>query len=120
MNPVALALVLTAGLVAEPPRPPLPPPEIVLPAPLPPTPLPPPRVPTLDEFIAGFVPLPGIHDVTVIHPTSRKPVNLVFRLPDLPLRKTYNSKTRITFDYGKTEVTLIFRLIGGKVDVRYD
>jgi hypothetical protein len=130
MNAILLSLCLTAEAAAQPPRLPPPPPvpmDLILPAPLPPSnTLPPPptsvpvKVPTFEEFMAGFVPLPGIHDVTVVHPVTNKPVNLVFRLPDLPLKKTYKGKTRVTFDYGKTEVTLIFRLIGGKADVRYD
>ncbi len=126
MNAILLSLCLTAEAAAQPPVPPPPVPmDLLLPAPLPPSgTLPPPvmpaKIPTFDEFVAGFAPLPGIHDVTVVHPVTNKPVNLVFRLPDLPLKKTYKGKTRVTFDYGKTEVTLIFRLIGGKADVRYD
>ncbi len=75
---------------------------------------------TIAQFAAGFVPVPGIHDINFIQPYSKKPIDVVFRLPDAPLYKTYYTKNRITFDYGRTKVALIFRVIGGKVDVRYE
>ncbi len=116
MNTLLLSMLLTAQPAVQPS-----PGVEYIPAPPPPTFLsPPPKPMTLGEFGASFVPLPGIHDVTIVHPVTGKPINVVFRLPDMPIKKVYNSRTRMTFDYGKSEVTLIFRLIGGKMDVRYD
>ncbi len=125
MNSIFISLCLSAPIVAQPlptqpapqllpPGPGLPGPTPLLAAPLPPPPL------TYEQFSKDFVPFPGIHDVTVIHPVTRLPVNFVFRLPNLPLKKIHRGATRLTYDYGKEEVTLIFRIINGKVDVRYD
>jgi hypothetical protein len=121
MNAILLGMCLSGQAVAQPPVP-----EVILPVPqLPPpavslVPVIPAKPPSFDQFVATFVPVPGIHDVTIIHPVTRKPVNVVFRLPNEPLRKSWNTSTRITFNYGRSEVKLIFRIIGGKVDVRYD
>jgi hypothetical protein len=124
MNVILLSLLLaaeTSGQVPPVPEPiPLPQPMRMAPAPTTSTivPLAPPIL-TVEQFAASFVPIPGVHQSTIIHPATKKPIDVVFRLPELPLRKTYYSKNRLTFDFGRTQVVLIFRLIGGKVDVRY-
>jgi hypothetical protein len=119
MNVILLSLAISVGGTGQlPPPQPLPapqPPSVVVPMPVQPQP-----PISVQQFAANFVPAPGIHDVKFIQPYSKKPVDVVFRLPDGPLYKTYYSKNRVTFDYGRTRVELIFRLIGGKVDVRYD
>jgi hypothetical protein len=119
MNVILLSLAISAGDTGQlpPPKPLAAPQPLSVVAPMPVPPLPPISV---QQFAANFVPVPGIHDVKFIQPYSKKPVDVMFRLPDGPLFKTYYSKNRITFDYGRTKVELIFRLIGGKVDVRYD
>jgi hypothetical protein len=76
------------------------------------------KIPTLPEFSASFVPTPGIHEVTVIHPVSKRPIQVVFKLPE-GKPKIHSGKRSLEFIYGNKEVELIFR-IGGKVDVRYD
>jgi hypothetical protein len=122
MNAYILCLALSAESIAQPP--PIPDPllapstppagAILLPAAPPPV-----KPPTLKQFVATFVPRPGVHEVTVIHPWTNKPICFDFRLPDCPIKKVRRGLTRVTFDYDRTKVTLIFR-IGGKVDVRYD
>jgi hypothetical protein len=118
MSAILLSFAIFAGGTAQlPPPEPLPTPQsggVLIPAPIQPPPI------AVEQFAKNFVPTPGIHDVKFIQPYSKKPIDVVFRLPDAPLFKTYYSKNRITFDYGRTKVALIFRLIGGKVDVRYD
>jgi len=74
---------------------------------------------TVEQFARNFVPTPGVHDVLFIHPYSKKAVDVAFRLPAGPIYKVNYGKNRVTFDYGRTKVVLIFRLIGGKVEVRY-
>ena len=101
-----------------------------LPTPIPVRPLPPqyapiPQsqpvvvIPTLDQFARCFVPTPGVHEVTVIHPVSKKPVTFCFTLPDCPPCKVEVGKRRLVFDYGKKEVRVIFRILCSKVDVQY-
>src|SRR5262245_40465904 len=62
---------------------PIPVPPEGIPVPLPdPTPAQPPaKVPTVDEFVACFKPLPGKYDVWIIHPGSGCPVRVCFCLP---------------------------------------
>ena len=112
MTTLLFSLLLTSQSVSQQP-------EIILPVPLPPPPVVvPDRPPTLDEFIKTFEPLPGVYKVCVIHPVSKKAVEVCFHLPE-GCPKVNRCCNRVHFDYGKHEVTLIFR-IGGKVDVRYD
>ena len=76
-----------------------------------------PPVPTAESNWCRFVLVPG-HIFTSRRPSVLEEADRC-RLPlaGPTSRKTYNSKNRITFDYGRTQVVLIFRLIGGKVDV---
>lgn len=129
------SLVLSLAFVVG--QPPLPPPgELLLPAPpagpavpppglppgailLPAPPARPSKVPTLREFAAQFKPLPGVHEVTVIHPITGKAVDVVFRLPEGTPKKVYVNPRSIVFEYSKRDVTLIFRLFG-QADVRYN
>jgi hypothetical protein len=102
------------------------PPTVLTPAPLPsptplpaPAPLPVPAAPatlTLKEFAQGFQPIPGTHSVMFVHPFSKKCVPVTFTLPPgCPKIKT--GCRSITFDYGKHEVEIIFRIFN-RVDVR--
>ena len=79
MTPLLLVLGLTAP--AQPPRVPvLPPPGQVEPArPVPGQQLP--VVLTLTDFSRTFTPLPGKHQVWLIHPSTKQPVLVCFTLP---------------------------------------
>jgi len=124
MNAILLSLCLATDVAAQPPPEtifPVPAPGTAIAPPPPPTFLPPKRPPTLDEFLCTFVPLPGTYEVTIIHPVTKKPVCFAFQLPNCPLKKVHRCMNRVTFEYcNKSSVTLIFRIISGRVDVRYD
>jgi hypothetical protein len=113
MNTLLVSLALTAPSfgqqieVIPPPQGVVPPPPIIVVE----------KIPTLDEFQKWFVPVPGIHEATIIHPVSKKPVCVHFSLPP-GCPKVDRCCNRLTFDYGKCEVKLIFRILG-RVDVRY-
>lgn len=72
-----------------------------------------------DQLDKHFSPTAGVHDLTFVHPSTRKNVDVTFRLPDLPLKRFEVNKRQIHFDYGRKQVILIFR-ITGQVDVRYE
>jgi hypothetical protein len=91
-----------------------PPPQGVVPVP-PPAPQ---RALTLEEFAAAFKPIPGTHEVVLLHPGSGQPVPVSFTLPE-GCPKVHVHRRQIVFDYGKHEVEVHFR-IGGRVQVRYD
>ncbi len=98
--------------------PPLPPP-ILLPAP-PPPPVPIPvqeRPLTLDEFLAAFQPIPGKHEVTLLHTRKGNAVTVCFILPP-GCPKVRAHRHEVTFDYGREAVTIRFQL-GGRVKVSY-
>jgi hypothetical protein len=128
MTGLMLSLYLSAALPGQLPPAPLPAPGPLLPSdelPLPvPTPAYPPvigpsRPMTPAEFMAVFRPIPGTHKVTLIHPGCKgNVVDVCFTLPDCPLCDVKCRKRSITFDYGKHEVEIVFRLFG-KVDVQY-
>lgn len=131
MHGLLLSACLSAAL-GQPPLPPepLPAPGPLVPvAPLPPLPPPLPLSPdgfgtappmTPAEFMAVFVPVPGTHRVRLIHPGCKgNVVDVCFTLPDCPLKNVEVRKRSITFDYGKHEVEIVFRLFG-KVSVEYD
>jgi hypothetical protein len=109
MMSLVLSLILSAS-VAQPP-------DAVLPPP-PPQPIVPPPPPSVAEFVANFKPLPGVYDVTVIHPVTCKPVNLCFKLPE-GCPKVHCTKRSIEFEYAcGCDVEIVFRL-GGRVGVEY-
>jgi len=131
MNSLLVTMLLLPQAVGQPPAGP---PSEQLPAPIPVRPLPPQAIPnpvpfppappvvvipTLDEFARCFVPTPGIHEVTVIHPVSKRPVTFCFTLPDCPPRKVQLHNRRLVIDYGNKEVRVIFRILCSKVDVQY-
>lgn len=87
-----------------------------------PVPPPPPapvavRVPTLEEFAAGFRPAPGNYEVTFLHSRSGCPVTVCFTLPP-GCPKICVHKHQIDFDYGREEVRIRCQ-IGGRVKVSY-
>jgi hypothetical protein len=100
------------------PPPPTPvPPGTVIPAPVPPavvlTPAPP---MTHQEFARIFKPLPGKYEVTLIHPGSRRPVNVCFTLPDGCPRVRVRHR-ELAFDYGRHHEVVIRFALGGRVRV---
>ena len=117
-DPVEQPLTLPPDPVLPPiaPRPILPPPVPV--APIPAASLE--KVPvSLELFAQTFVPAPGTYEICFIHPGSKKPVDVVFTLPDIPLRKFEVHRRSIEFHYPDGEVEINFKLFG-KVKVRYE
>jgi hypothetical protein len=104
--------------VGEPSGPlvPLPAPRVVPP--------PPPAAPvvvrpmTLAEFAACFRPVPGTHEVVLLHTRKGCPVRVCFTLPPGCPRVRLH-RHELEFDYGKHEVSIRFQLCG-KVKVDYD
>jgi hypothetical protein len=84
-----------------------------VPAAPPPTPRVPAAAPTLAEFASTFVPQPGVHEVAVIHPATGQPVQVRFLLPSGTLRRVRVYRYRLTFDYGRHDVALVFLRNGG-------
>lgn len=138
-TPVArLTIEPAPPVVAEPPPPvfgeppppmiqgPVPPPPVIQGPVLPPPqliPAPPPgpafvRPLTVDEFARIFQPIPGRHEVVLLHTRKKCPVKVCFDLPPgCPKVKVHRHS--IEFDYGKCEVAIRFKLFG-KVHVDYD
>jgi hypothetical protein len=115
------ALLVPGQPPAEVPPAPDAPPLILAPAPTPVPPGPvlvPLRPMTHYEFAGAFVPTPGLHKVTLIHPVSKCPVNVCFELP-CGCARVKAGKRALVFDYGKHEVAIVFRVLGGgnRVDV---
>jgi hypothetical protein len=112
-----------------PPPPPVPPASDELPAPriLPSAPavgpvnIPaaPVRALTVEEFAAAFQPVPGNHEVTLVHPRTGQPVTVQFTLPPGVPKKVRVSRRDLEFDYGRHEVDIRF-LLRGRVRVDYD
>lgn len=75
----------------------------------------PPRVPVydcLDDFERCFRPCPGHHHVIIVHPVSKRPVEVCFDLPDCKLRDFDVRRRSVEFDYGKHEVKIEFNRDG--------
>jgi hypothetical protein len=130
MNSLLLGLALTGSPVtaAHPPvvyRPGYPdrvyaPPVVVAPPPaiVPVEPLP--RPMTVAEFVRCFQPIPGHHDVWLIHPVTCRPVRVCFNLPPgCGCPKVRVHRREVKFDYGRREVEIRFRH-NGTVSVDYD
>lgn len=74
-----------------------------------------PRVPVydcLDDFARNFHACPGHHHVIVVHPVTRRPVEIHFDLPDCRLRDVDVNRRSVEFDYGKHEVEIVFNRDG--------
>ena len=76
-------------------------------------------VPTLAEFVESFRPSRGEHDVMVVHPVTKKPVNVSFKLPAGKPKQVRIQGRELGFDYGNREVAIRF-LRDGRVRVLYD
>lgn len=89
--------------------------------PLPPNPQPvAPRALTLAEFSRFFTPIPGKHDVWIVHPSTGRPVQVCFTLPGGLMRDYEVDKRSIRFEFEcGTEVDIDFRN-NGTVRVEYD
>jgi hypothetical protein len=124
-----MTTILLSLCLAQPPvlidPPPAPPPPVIIPPSgppvLPPSPFPPgppvvERLMTIDELARCFVPLPGTHTVTLLNPVTGCPSTVSFTLPDCPLRSVSCGRRSVTFDYGRHEVMILFR-IRGRADV---
>ncbi len=78
------------------------------------------RVPTHYEFAKCFVPVPGYHRVKILHPRTKCPVQVCFKLPACACPpKVRVGRRSIEYDYGDLEVEIKFRLFG-RVTVDYD
>lgn len=73
---------------------------------------------THEQFAKNFVPFPGKHDVTLIHPKSGQPLDISFTLPP-GTPKVLTGPRNVIFDYGTSEVEIRFALFG-KVKVFYN
>ncbi|HVL10916.1 MAG TPA: hypothetical protein VM529_00020 [Gemmata sp.] len=109
MTPLLLAVLL--GTPAQPPV--LPAPARVEPA------LPVPVALTLADFSRAFAPLPGRHEVWIVHPSTKQPVLVCFTLPPGRMKRFEVEDRDIEFHFDKCEVRIEFRK-NGKVDVVYD
>jgi hypothetical protein len=98
---------------------PLPPPRPVEPTPFV-VPLPPAvEVPLrCTEFMKVFKPCPGKYEVLFVHMKTGCPVKVCFTLPDCCCKRVYLGWRSLNFDYGRQEVSILFRL-NGKTDVVY-
>ena len=106
------------GNFGEPP--PVPVPDVPLPAPRPVVAQPPvtvARVPTVSEFAASFRPLPGTYKVVLQHPVTCAPVEVCFTLPPGCPRKVRVRPREVDFVYPGHTVTLRF-VHNGAVRVR--
>jgi hypothetical protein len=119
--PRRMAAPASAARPALPLPPGDPPPIPVAPPPLPTPPATttraPATVPTLPEFASSFVPKPGVHEAVLMHPASGQPVKVRFLLPEGAPRRVRVFRYRLTFDYGRHDVALVF-LRNGTVRVR--
>lgn len=79
-----------------------------------------PRAVTLSDFSRFFTPTPGKHDVWIVHPVTRQPVQVCFVLPHGRLEEFDVDKRSIRFEFrGGKEVEIEFRN-NGTVRVDYD
>ena len=124
MTALVLGLALTAP--AQPPFAPpgrpvfVPPAPVVVQSPGNPgfVPVPAPAL-TVEQFSRWFAPTPGRHHVTLIHPKTNCPVEVCFTLPACgPVRSFKATRHAINFDFGKEDVSILFRH-NGTVDVKY-
>jgi hypothetical protein len=76
------------------------------------------RPPTPEEFASAFRPLPGRHQVVLLHPYTDLPVTVCFDLPPGHPRRVVARKRFIEFDYGRDEVEVVF-FRDGSYKVRY-
>jgi hypothetical protein len=101
------------------PVPPPPPLEVVPPVAVPlPPPIIEPRPPTPVEFASVFKPLPGRHEVVLLHPYTNTPVTVCFDLPPGYPRRVVARKRFVEFDYGRDVVEVVF-FRDGSYKVRY-
>jgi hypothetical protein len=91
----------------------------VVPPVAPPVFVPPRKPPTLEEFVRCFKPVPGTHQVVVLHPVTCRPVRVCFTLPDgCGCPKVKSGRRWVEFDYGRREVEINFWR-DGTVGVNY-
>ena len=88
--------------------------------PIPPIVVVPPRpaAVSVEEFARCFRPSAGRHEIWVIHPYTRRPVEVCFTLPHGRPDVDF-TRRHVEFDYGRKEVDIRF-LANGSVDVQYD
>lgn len=76
------------------------------------------KAPTIKQLASAFVPLPGRHELTVIHPISGKCVTFCVDLPACPPVCVRAYHRTLVFDYGCRKVEVVFRIFN-RVEVRY-
>jgi hypothetical protein len=67
---------------------------------------------TLDTFLRDFRPLEGHHQIWIVHPVTKCPVEVCFDLPCGKLREVEVNRRSIEFDYGRKDIRILFRLNG--------
>jgi hypothetical protein len=115
MTPLLVLLGMTSPIspAQQPGVPVLPPPSRVQPAPQVPVAL------CLADFSRAFTPLPGRHEVWLIHPCTKQPVQVCFTLPPGRMKRFEVEDRSIEFEFDKCEVRIDFRK-NGKVEIDYD
>jgi len=66
------------------------------------------RALTHREFATVFKPSAGTHEVTLMHPATNRPVAVQFTLPEGQPQSVRTLPRRVTFDYGRTSVVILF------------
>jgi hypothetical protein len=74
---------------------------------------------TLAEFAAAFQPVPGNHEVVLLHPKTCCPVKVCFTLPCGCPKKVSASQREVVFDYGREKVKIRFPILSNGVRVSY-
>ena len=68
-----------------------------------------PRSLSLADFAKGFEALAGTHEITIMHPVTKQPVNVRFTLPAEALRRVHVGRHEIEFKYKNSEVRIRFK-----------
>ncbi len=71
------------------------------------------------EFARVFQPIPGHHQVVLLHPFTKCPVQVCFTLPPGCPKKVRVDRGELEFDYGRREIEIRFAR-NGTVRVNYD
>jgi hypothetical protein len=77
------------------------------------------QVLSVADFAANFLPVPGPHQVVLVHPVTGSPIEVRFTLPNGTPRKVQAGRRDLEFDYGSRGVEINFEK-DGTVTVNYD
>jgi hypothetical protein len=75
------------------------------------------RAMTIAEFARTFKPAPGTYEVYFVHPVKKRPVKVVFTLPEGYPRKVKAHPRQLVFDYGRRHWVRIRFLHNGTATV---